>query len=159
MKKETILKINETRVGSHSYFLCLDYHFQGLELLMSSDGVDQNHLSFIQQFYNSMPLPSYIRHHEKEMFPLLTSFKLLDHGWKEYVMVTYNIRQVSQSLSSILPNVVIHLSLHEDGYPSTYSFYLPTVQTNQGDQGDQGDGELIIPVMPTKNVTISIDIL
>ena len=125
---------------------------------MSSDRVDRDHFSFTQQFYNSMPLPSYIKRHEKEIFPLLTSFELLDHGWKEYVMVTYNIRQTSHPFSGILPNVVIHLSLQEDedGYPSTYSFYLPIVQSNQGNQGDW-DGELVIPVIPTRNVTISID--
>ena len=125
---------------------------------MASDRVDQKHFSFTQQFYNSMPLPSYIKRREKEIFPLLTSFDLLDYGWKEYVMVTYNIRQLSHPFSNILPNVVIHLSLQEeeDRYPSAYSFYLPNVQSNQEIQGDR-DGELVIPVMPTRNVTISID--
>ena len=120
---------------------------------MSSDRVDQNHFSFIQQFYNRMPLPSYIKHREKELFPLLTSFELFDHGWREYVIAAYNIRQLSNPHSTALPDVVVHLSLHEDDYSYTYSFFLPSFQVDQGEQ----DGELIFPVIPIENVTISID--
>lgn len=165
MKKEVMYSINETRLLSHAHFLCVDYHFQALELHLSSNTEESNHPSFVQQFYNDLPLPSYLKKQSTELFPLKTSFEFLKNAGMEYLQVYYQLQPLNDDHKLDLPSLALHISFVEESGLWTYSYYLSSYHPKDEAKGrgnreewKESEYEFLLPVLPQKDVTISIDI-